>query len=76
MLTAACRTVIFCRHASYYAFARGIAVIAVSNATAVYEPFAPAATNQQAQNDALSYIRSAPIKRYVARPRSSASAVC
>ena len=46
MLTAACRTVIFCRHASYDAFARGIAVIAVSDATAVYEPFASAATSR------------------------------
>ena len=30
-----------CRHTSYDAFARGITVTVVSDATAVYEPFAP-----------------------------------
>jgi nicotinamidase-related amidase len=41
-----------CRHTSYDAFARGIKVTVVSDATAVYEPFA-AARYQQAQDDAL-----------------------
>jgi len=44
-----------CRHTSYDAFARGITVTAVSDATAVYEPFA-AGRYQQAQDDALSYL--------------------
>jgi nicotinamidase-related amidase len=44
-----------CRHTSYDAFARGIEVVAVSDATAVYEPFA-AGRYQQAQDDALSYL--------------------
>ncbi len=45
-----------CRHTSYDAFARGIQVIAVSDATAVYEPFA-AGRYQQAQDEALRYLR-------------------
>ena len=45
-----------CRHTSYDAFARGMTVIAVSDATAVYEPFT-AGRYQQAQDDALSYLR-------------------
>jgi nicotinamidase-related amidase len=45
-----------CRHTSYDAFARGITVVAVSDATAVYEPFA-AGRYQQAQDDALRYLR-------------------
>ena len=46
-----------CRHTSYDAFTRGIEVVAVSDATAVYEPFA-VGRYQQAQHDALSYLRS------------------
>jgi nicotinamidase-related amidase len=45
-----------CRHTSYDAFARGITVVAVSDATAVYEPFV-AGRYQQAQDDALRYLR-------------------
>ncbi len=45
-----------CRHTSYDVFARGITVIAASDATAVYEPFT-AGRYQQAQDDALSYLR-------------------
>jgi len=45
-----------CRHTSYDAFARGIEVTAVRDATAVYEPFA-ASPYQQAQDDALNYLR-------------------
>ena len=45
-----------CRHTSYDAFARGITVTAVSDATAVNEPFA-AGRCQQDQDDALSYLR-------------------
>jgi nicotinamidase-related amidase len=45
-----------CRHTSYDAFARGIALTAVSDATAVYEPFA-AGRYQQAQDSALQYLR-------------------
>jgi nicotinamidase-related amidase len=45
-----------CRHTSYDAFERGIKVIAVSDATAVYEPFA-AGRYQQAQEGALQYLR-------------------
>jgi len=45
-----------CRHTSYGAFARGIGVVAVSDATAVYEPFA-AGRYQRAQDDALRYLR-------------------
>jgi nicotinamidase-related amidase len=45
-----------CRHTSYDAFARGIAVVAVSDATAVYEPFA-AGRYQQVQDQALRYLR-------------------
>jgi len=45
-----------CRHTSYDAFARGITVVAVSDATAVYEPFA-AGRYQQAQDQALRYLR-------------------
>jgi len=45
-----------CRHTSYDAFSRGISVWAVSDATAVYEPFA-AGRYQQAQDDALRYLR-------------------
>ena len=45
-----------CRHTSYDAFARGIKVTVVSDATAVFEPFA-GARYQQAQDDALHYLR-------------------
>lgn len=45
-----------CRHTSYDAFTRGITVAAVSDATAVYEPFA-AGHYQHAQDDALRYLR-------------------
>jgi len=45
-----------CRHTSYDAFARGIEVTAVSDATAVYEPLT-AGRYQQAQDGALSYLR-------------------
>jgi nicotinamidase-related amidase len=45
-----------CRHTSYDAFTRGIQVTAVSDATAVYQPFA-AGRYQQAQDDALAYLR-------------------
>lgn len=45
-----------CRHTSYDAFARGVQVTVVSDATAVYEPFA-AGRYQQAQDDALHYLR-------------------
>jgi nicotinamidase-related amidase len=45
-----------CRHTSYDAFARGIKVAVVSDATAIYEPFA-AGRYQQAQDDALRYLR-------------------
>lgn len=45
-----------CRHTSYDAFMRGIEVVAVADATAVYQPFA-AAGYEQAQNGALQYLR-------------------
>lgn len=45
-----------CRHTSYDAFTRGITVVAVADATAVYQPFA-AGRYQQAQDDALHYLR-------------------
>ena len=44
------------RQSSYEAFADGIKVTAVSDATAVYEPFA-ASRYQRAQDDALNYLR-------------------
>jgi len=45
-----------CRHTCYDAFARGITLTVVSDATAAYEPFAPD-NYQQAQDDALRYLR-------------------
>jgi nicotinamidase-related amidase len=45
-----------CRHTSYDAFARGISLVAVSDATAAYEPFA-ADRYSEAQDDALRYLR-------------------
>jgi nicotinamidase-related amidase len=45
-----------CRHTAYDAFARGISMIAVSDGTAAYEPFAVDGY-QQAQDNALSYLR-------------------
>jgi nicotinamidase-related amidase len=45
-----------CRHTSYDAFTRGITVVAVADATAVYQPFATG-RYQQAQDDALHYLR-------------------
>jgi nicotinamidase-related amidase len=45
-----------CRHTSYDAFARGIGLTAVSDATAVYEPFV-SGRYQQAQDAALGYLR-------------------
>ena len=45
-----------CRHTAYDALARGISVVAVSDGTAAYEPFA-AGRYQQAQDDALGYLR-------------------
>jgi nicotinamidase-related amidase len=45
-----------CRHTSYDAFTRGIKIVAVADATAVYQPFA-AGHYQQAQDDALHYLR-------------------
>ena len=45
-----------CRHTSYDAFTRGIKVVAVADATAVYEPFA-VGRYQQAQDAALHYLR-------------------
>jgi nicotinamidase-related amidase len=45
-----------CRHTSYDAFSRGIEVTAVSDATAVYEPFA-GDRYQSAQDAALGYLR-------------------
>jgi nicotinamidase-related amidase len=45
-----------CRHTSYDAFTRGITVVAVADATAVYQPFAPGRV-QQAQREALEYLR-------------------
>jgi nicotinamidase-related amidase len=45
-----------CRHTSYDAFARGIKLTAVSDATAVYEPFA-AGHYYAAQDSALGYLR-------------------
>lgn len=45
-----------CRHTSYDAFERGIELTAVSDATAVYEPFT-AGHYQQAQDAALGYLR-------------------
>ena len=45
-----------CRHTGYDAFTRGISLIAVSDATAAYEPFA-ADRYQEAQDDALRYLR-------------------
>jgi nicotinamidase-related amidase len=45
-----------CRHTSYDAFARGIQLVVVADATAVYQPFA-ADDYQQAQNRALQYLR-------------------
>lgn len=45
-----------CRHTSYDAFARGIEVVAVADATAVYEPFV-SDRYDEAQRDALRYLR-------------------
>jgi nicotinamidase-related amidase len=45
-----------CRHTSYDAFARGIQLVAVADATAVYQPFA-AGGYEQAQNGVLQYLR-------------------
>ena len=45
-----------CRHTSYDAFARGIQLVVVADATAVYQPFA-ADDYQQVQNRALRYLR-------------------
>ena len=45
-----------CRHTSHDAFTRGIKVVAVADATAVYQPFA-VGRYQQAQDDALLYLR-------------------
>jgi nicotinamidase-related amidase len=45
-----------CRHTSYDAFARGISLVAVSDATAAYEPFA-ADRYPEAQDEALRYLR-------------------
>ena len=45
-----------CRHTSYDAFARGIQLVAVADATAVYQPFA-AGGYEQAQDRALQYLR-------------------
>jgi len=45
-----------CRHTSYDAFARGIQLVAVADATAVYQPFA-ADGYEQAQDRALQYLR-------------------
>jgi nicotinamidase-related amidase len=45
-----------CRHTSYDAFTRGIQLVAVADATAVYQPFA-ADDYQQVQNRALQYLR-------------------
>ena len=45
-----------CRHTSYDAFTRGITVVAVTDATAVYQPFA-ADRYEHAQNAALQYLR-------------------
>jgi nicotinamidase-related amidase len=45
-----------CRHTSYDAFTRGITVVAVADATAVYQPFATG-RYQQAQDDAVRYLR-------------------
>ena len=44
-----------CRHTSYDAFARGIPLTLVSDATAVYEPFV-VGRYQSAQDDALRYL--------------------
>ena len=45
-----------CRHTSYDAFARGIGISVVSDATAVYEPFT-GGRYQPAQDAALRYLR-------------------
>jgi nicotinamidase-related amidase len=45
-----------CRHTSYDAFARGIQLVAVADATAVYQAFV-ADGYQQAQDRALQYLR-------------------
>lgn len=45
-----------CRHTSYDAFTRGISLVAVADATAVYQPFT-GGRYQQAQDDALHYLR-------------------
>ena len=45
-----------CRHTSYDAFMRGIDLVAVSDATAAYEPFA-GVSYDQAQIRALEYLR-------------------
>jgi nicotinamidase-related amidase len=45
-----------CRHTSYDGFARGIQLVVVADATAVYKPFA-ADDYQQVQNRALQYLR-------------------
>lgn len=45
-----------CRHTSYDAFIRGIEVVAVAYATAVYQPFT-AGRYKQVQNGALQYLR-------------------
>jgi nicotinamidase-related amidase len=44
-----------CRHTSYDAFTRGIELVAVADATAVYQPFA-GDNYQGAQNGALEYL--------------------
>jgi nicotinamidase-related amidase len=44
-----------CRHTSYDAFTRGIRLVAVADATAVYQPFAGAGYDQ-AQKRALEYL--------------------
>jgi nicotinamidase-related amidase len=45
-----------CRHTSYDAFSRGVQLVAVADATAVYQPFA-ADGYQQTQDRALQYLR-------------------
>ncbi len=45
-----------CRHTSYDALVRGLSLVAVSDATAAYEPFA-AGRYTEAQEDALRYLR-------------------
>ena len=45
-----------CRHTGYDALVRGLSLVAVSDATAAYEPFA-AGRYTEAQEDALRYLR-------------------